>query len=115
MYCLLKLLDGGGRGKAAVLHPSLAVTVSGGVGRSSAGTVGLRDLELEFPVRSSLGPTLLLTIPCSSFLKLFWFGIVPEQLYSGDHSLWCWRLQLVVARSALQLLNSGVLLVLDPG
>ena len=72
MYCLLKVLEGGGSGKVAVVHPRLAVAVSGAVGRSSAGTVGLRDLELEFPVRSSLGPTLLLTSPCSSFLKLFW-------------------------------------------
>ena len=89
MYCLLKLLEGGGRGKAVVVHPSLAVAVFSVAGRSSAGTVGLRNFKLEFPVWSSLASTLLLTSPCSSFLKLFWFEIVPEQLYSDDHSLWC--------------------------
>ena len=89
MYCSLKLLEDGGRGKAAVVHPSLAVAVFSVAGRSSAGTVGLRNFKLEFPVWSSLASTLLLTSPCSSFLKLFWFEIVPEQLYSDDHSLWC--------------------------
>ena len=94
LYWLLKLLDGGSGGNGVVVHPTLAVVVVGALGRSSAGAVGLRDVCLGCPVRFSPGLTLLLTTPCSSFLKLFWWEIVPEQLYSDDHSLWWLGLQL---------------------
>ena len=126
LYCLLKLLDGGNGGKGLVLHSTLAVAVSGALGRSSAKIVGLWDLWLGFPVRSSPGPNLLLTTPCSSFPKLFWWEIVPEQLYNAQwasmRTFWpnvqWWPLTVVegvAAGTDLQLLVSGVLLVLDPG
>ena len=86
LYCLLRLLDGGIIG-AVVLHSPLAVAVFGVVGKSTAGTVGLRVTGQEFPVRSSLDPPLLPTPLCSSSLELFWREIVPEQFYSDDQSL----------------------------
>ena len=72
LYCLLKFLDGGSKAGAIRAHPLLVLAVFGVVGRSSAGTVGLWVLGQEFPLRSSLDPTLLLTPPRSSSPKLSW-------------------------------------------